>query len=310
MIDALSYNFPEAKIDVLVNNRTRELVIDYPNINKVHAIEKDTIKDIKRVLDENKYDLAIVVHPNLQLARALYSSKVKYRLGTAYRSYSFLFNIRHKQHRKESVKHELEYNLDLLNEFNCKRIKGLEPHIEVRDNAATLLKNKLQLKGIDLSRDYVVMHVPTLGSAKVWSDENFVKLIELKLADKADFDIVLTGTKDDSVQIKGIMNRTRKNDRVFSVFDLNLRELAALLKKATLFIGNSSGPIHLAAAVGTFVIGIYSPVKVESPVRWGPYTEKKKIFVPAKNSDSRNVMDDIKPEEVYEFVKTYMLKRN
>ena len=120
----------------------------------------------------------------------------------------------------------------------------------------------------------------------------------------------MTGTKEDEAQINNIVSKAEKNDRVFSVFDLNLRELAALLKKVKLFIGNSSGPIHIAAAVGTFVIGLYSPVKVESPVRWGPYTEKKKIFVPAADDNSRDVMDDIKPNKVFEFVKTFMLRRN
>jgi len=311
MADALRHNFPDAKIDFLVNTRTQELVIDYPNINKVHAIEKDTIKDIKRILDENKYDLGIVVHPSYVIARALYKSKVKYRLGTAYRWYSFLFNLKHRQHRKDSIKHELEYNLDLLNELNCKPLKDLSPHIEVKKEAIDSLNNKLQLKGIDLTRDYVVIHIPTLSSAKVWSDGNFVKLVDLILSDKAlNFDIILTGTKDNAAQVNNIMSKAGKNDRVFSVFDLNLRELAALLKKAKLFIGNSSGPIHIAAAVETFVIGLYSPVKVESPTRWGPYTERKKIFVPAGDDNSRDVMDDIKPNEVFEFVKTFMLQRN
>jgi len=63
----------------------------------------------------------------------------------------------------------------------------------------------------------------------------------------------------------------------------------------------------IAAAVETFVIGLYSPVKVESPVRWGPLTDKKKIFVPEKDDDSRDVMDDIEPEEVFSFIKNYMI---
>jgi len=51
---------------------------------------------------------------------------------------------------------------------------------------------------------------------------------------------------------------------------------------------------------------LYSPVKVESPVRWGPLTEKKKIFVPDEDDSSRDVMNDIEPGEVYNFVNNYM----
>jgi ADP-heptose:LPS heptosyltransferase len=306
MVDTLKYNYPDAKIDFLVNKRVYELIQDYPNINKVHTIEKDTIKDIKQICHENNYDLAIAVHPSFPVAMGLFRSGVKYRLGTAYRWYSFLFNIRHKQHRKDSIKHELEYNLDLLNELNCKQINGLSPHIEVKEEILISVKNKLKANGIDLTKDYVVIHVPSLSSAKVWSDKNFVDLINMILKDKEpDFNIILSGTKGDEVQVKSVIGKLEKNDRVFGVFELNLKELAGLLKMAKFFVGNSTGPIHIAVAVGTFVIGLYSPVKVESPARWGPYTERKKVFVPEQKDNSRDVMDDIKPDIVYRFIKSY-----
>ena len=48
----------------------------------------------------------------------------------------------------------------------------------------------------------------------------------------------------------------------------SLRELAALMKKASLVISNDSGPMHLAAAMGTPVIGLFGPT---DPRRVGPY---------------------------------------
>lgn len=230
---------------------------------------------------------------------------VKYRLGTGYRWYSFLFNIKHYQHRKETKKHELEYNLDLLKELNCNNIKQLIPFIEIKDNAIDVVERKLKTLGVDVS-NFLIIHIPSLGSAKVWSDENFIKLLNLlRGEDRIDSDIILTGTQNDKPKVEKIRSIV-KNDRIFTIFDLNLKELAALLKLSGLFIGNSTGPIHIAAAVGTFCIGFYSPVKVETAVRWGPYTEKRKIFQPEKDDSARDVMDDIKPDEVFNFVKQYL----
>ena len=306
MIDTLNYNFPGSKIDFLVNKRVSELVYDYPNINKVHAIEKDTISDIKQICLENNYDLAIIVHPEYSIAKGIYSAGVKYRLGTANRWYSFLFNIKHKQHRKYSVKHELKYNLDLLNELNCKQIDNIAPKLNVTDETISDVKRKLSSSGINVKDNFIVIHIPSLKSAKVWSDDNFIKLINLITGDNLlQFKIILTGTKDDTSQVKGVVSKLVKSKKVFSIFDLNLRELAGLLKEAKLFIGNSTGPVHIAAAVGTFVIGLYSPVRVESPTRWGPYNDKKKIFVPEKADNSKDVMDAIRPEEVYDFIKEF-----
>lgn len=307
MIDTLNYNYPGSKIDFLVNKRVSELVYDYPNINKVHAIEKDTISDIKQICQESMYDLAIIVHPEYSIAQGIYNGGVKYRLGTANRWYSFLFNIKHKQHRKYSVKHELEYNLDLLNELNCKRIDKIAPKLNVTDKTISDVKRKLSFSGININDNFIVIHIPSLKSAKVWSDDNFVRLINMITGDNLlQLNIILTGTKDDIPHVKGVKSKLNKSNNLYSVFDLNLRELTGLLKEAKLFIGNSTGPIHIATAVGTFVIGLYSPVKAESPIRWGPYSERKKIFVPENDDKSKDIMDAISPEEVYSFIKEFL----
>jgi ADP-heptose:LPS heptosyltransferase len=305
MIDELRFNYPEAKIDFLVNNRVAELVEDYPNINKVHAIEKDSMSDIKRICIENAYDLVIIVHPTFAIAHGVFHGKVRFRLGTAYRWYSFMFNIKHKQHRKYSLQHELEYNLDLLNELGCKRPENLSPRLIVKDDELKYINKRLSASGINSADKLVAIHIPSLGSALVWSDWNFEELIRL-IVNNCDsgVKVVLTGTKADEEQVKGVMGIVGGNNRVFGLFDLNLRQLAALYKRSNVFVGNSSGPIHIAAAVGTFVIGLYSPIKVESATRWGPYTDKKKVFSPDTISNKPQVMDKIKPGEVFGAVKT------
>jgi heptosyltransferase III len=296
--------YPAAEIDFLVNKRVYKLVCDHPNINKVHSIEKVTAGEVKALCKAGGYDLAIVVHPRFSIALGLFLGGVKYRLGTAYRWYSFLFNIKHRQHRKDSVKHELEYNLDLLNELGCQRHKEIRPYLKVEDEQISKVKDKLCSIGADLSKEVITIHIPSLGSAKVWSDKNFTNLINMITANKAlDVNIVLTGTESDRAQVENIFAKIDDKNGVFPVLNFNLKELAALLRLSKLFIGNSTGPIHIAAAVGVYCVGLYSPVKVESSVRWGPYTDKKKIFQPEKDDNSRDVMGDITPEEVFEFVK-------
>ena len=304
MVDALHANFPHAKIDFLVNKRVSELIFDYPNINKVHTIEKESTRIIKEICSGNNYDIVIVVSPKFSIALGVYLGGVKYRLGTKYRWYSFLFNIQHAQHRKHSIKHEMEYNLDLLDEINCNNIKGLIPLLNVKDEYIDSIYKILSDKGIDLKTKIITIHIPTLGSAKVWSDDNFISLINLLTKEK--INIILIGKDEEKSHLERILNKVIDKSHVYSITGLSLRELTALLKITKLFIGNSSGPIHIAAAVETFVIGLYSPVKVESPVRWGPLTDKKKIFVPEKDDDSRDVMDDIKVEEVFEFTQKYI----
>jgi ADP-heptose:LPS heptosyltransferase len=289
LIDILKQRFPDSNIDFLVSKRVSELVSDYPNINKVHSIEKEGLTDILRICEEGKYELAVVVRPLFLIALAVYLSGIKYRLGTGYRWYSFLFNLRHYQHRKDSIKHELEYNVDLLRELGILVNEYPAPKIWVSEDALNAVWKRIG------DRRFIVVHPTTLGSALAWRRENFDELIRLLRADKEfDYDIVVTGTEG----------------------EYTLPELAALISLASLFVSNSTGPIHIAAAVGTFAVGIYSPRRTESPARWAPYTDKKKIFVPdvpgtatGTGGEHSNVMDSIKPVEVYRFIKSHFSRK-
>ena len=81
--------------------------------------------------------------------------------------------------------------------------------------------------------------------------------------------------------------------------------IAELIRKAKLFISNSTGTIHIAAAVNTFTIGFFSPITAENKVRWAPYTDKKKIFSPVGYT-GEDSMDSIEVDEVFAFVKKYL----
>jgi len=66
--------------------------------------------------------------------------------------------------------------------------------------------------------------------------------------------------------------RIVSSERAMSVAgELSIGTLAALLCQTDLFIGNDTGPMHLAAAMGTPTIGLFGP---ETPVRYGPFGDK------------------------------------
>jgi ADP-heptose:LPS heptosyltransferase len=84
---------------------------------------------------------------------------------------------------------------------------------------------------------------------------------------EADARIVLIGGRGEKQFTRPIALAT--NEQVTDLSErTTLGQLAAILQKADLFIGNDSGPMHLAAACGTKVIGLFGPT---SPQRFGPY---------------------------------------
>ena len=91
-------------------------------------------------------------------------------------------------------------------------------------------------------------------------------------------------------------------------FDLG--GLTALINKADIFVANSTGPIHIAAAIGKNTIGFYPNLLQCSAKRWGPYSDKSVVFEPKNQcSDCRreqcskqDCMNSIDMEEVYSVI--------
>ena len=67
------------------------------------------------------------------------------------------------------------------------------------------------------------------------------------------------------------------SDRMLPVTNLSLTELAALLKRCMVCVGNDSGVTHMAAAVGTPVVALFGPT---DPRVWGPRGNRVHIHLP------------------------------
>jgi ADP-heptose:LPS heptosyltransferase len=103
-----------------------------------------------------------------------------------------------------SYKHST-YNLDLLNELNVVYGKKLEVVLQVKNENVLSAIGKLKALGLNENERFVVIHIPSLGSAKVWSNSNFKQLIEAILANVNNcYQVVLTGTTDEEEQVKRI----------------------------------------------------------------------------------------------------------
>jgi ADP-heptose:LPS heptosyltransferase len=97
--------------------------------------------------------------------------------------------------------------------------------------------------------------------------------------------IVITGSKNESE----LCREFEVSETVINLSgQLDLSLLKALINKANIFISNSTGPMHIAAALGVYVIGFFPKILSCSQKRWGPYTEKKTIFLPTIDCSNCN----------------------
>ncbi|MGB2868855.1 MAG: glycosyltransferase family 9 protein [Bacteroidota bacterium] len=284
MIPALRSSFPEARISMLVRSYTRELAEGQEGVSEVLCYDNNgSPRSFFSLLSEfrnRRFEVAVVAYPRFRIALLLYLARIPTRIATGFRWYSFLFNKRVYEHRKTAAKHEAEYNLGLLAPLGCAIPKKILPVLRTtakdRSVAANVLK-ELHLTG---KSRIVVLHPGSGGSARDWKPENFSALAaELE---RRSFDVVVTGGKGEEALVRNVVERAGGKVRSL-VGRLSLMELAAVVRSARVFVSNSTGTLHIAAAVGTPVVAFYPPVLVASPQRWGPLTDKKVVFVPDRN---------------------------
>ncbi len=287
MAAEIKKQLPNSKVYFLVKKYTAPLVKLNKYIDEV--IEVDNLSFIKLVslLKKEKFDVVFHVYPRTNFAFATFISFIKIRVGTGYRWYSFLFNKKVFEHRKSGDKHELEYNFSLLEKININvnpNANSVDFSIQPLDKDVKAIKQAFAENGIESEKPTIIVHPGSGGSAIDLSIEKMKELISL-LAQSLKFNIVLTGSEAEKELCESLT--VSKNVLNFSG-KFNLTELVALISQSDLLIANSTGPIHLAAALNKYTVGFYPKFNECSAKRWGPYTSKRFIFEPELDCNNCN----------------------
>jgi len=263
---------------MLVSSYTSTLVEDRADILLYSRDGKPRpFIEMLKEIQNTHFDAVMIASPRLRISLLVWLSGIPVRIGTGYRWYSFLFNKKIYEHRKTAEKHEAEYNLSLLKGLGHTVSLKPEAKISISQQEKKTASDVRQSLEISDSDRLVLLHPGSGSSARDWKPERFAQLaVELT---KLGYQVVITGGKTEEALVHRVAHEAENGVKPF-ISTLNLKEFAAFIQTAKLFVANSTGPLHIAAAVGTPVIGFYPPVRVMSPKRWGPLTDKKAIFIP------------------------------
>ena len=286
VLRALKKRFPGASLTMLMKDQTKELLLTNPNVDNIIIArswfkEKFSLRDFFQLINQlkkQKFDLTVELHtdPRNILLGFLAS---RYVIGFGYRGFGFLLDK--KAHYRK--KHIIEQNLDVVRLVGADADARLELFFSKKDEEkinAVVKEEK--------SKKLICINPGTGRKNKFWLNERWAALADI-LIGKYKASITFTGSKDEKELIAAIQKKMKHPSRDLTG-KLALLELAALIKKCDLFLGPDTGPLHIARAVGTNLIGLFGPV---DPNVWG-YMEKKYRSIYKKTGRT----EDIKVEDV------------
>lgn len=311
VFQSLRKAFPKAKITALVSAYAQEVVQGHPAIDAVEIYRPgDGMGPLTEQLKKLDADVFIAVYPRPQLALAAWLAKIPVRIGTAFRWYSFAYNMRIRKHRHFGDRHEVEYNLDLLAPLGVKEF-ATQLEWPVTPEEKKFAVQLLQSRGIEPGSKYVVVHPGHKGSALNWSIYRYSELIA-RLCKEKDLRVVVTGGLDETgliTQLTGLLSFYNLDVKpIYLIGECTLKQLAAVYQGAACFLSGSTGTMHIAAAVQTPTVALFCPIPETTPVRWGPWGNKAKVLMPRNlkcadcqkgRCNRHDPMDAITEEEVY-----------
>lgn len=299
--------YPQSQIIFLGRNYTKPLIDACEHVDEFAAwddIEK--LADIKaQVLAFKKINADIIIHvfPRKAIALLAKKAKIPLRIGTTNRSYHwFTCNKLPQLSRKNSPYHEAQLNLKLIADLGAKEIyeKGEIPAYYGLNKIEKLEEKYRSL--LDPRKINLIIHPKTKGSAREWGLENFSELI--KILPEKTFKIFISGTEDELKQVR--IKLFDPFPAVTALPFMPLGQFISFIAAADGVLAASTGPLHIASALGKFAVGIYAPMRPIHPGRWAPLGTHASVLVKDKECSKCRKMkqceciESISPEDVKE----------
>ncbi len=303
-VETFKKRYPNCKVDVMASLYASPILEHNDSIHKILRVQNDQLisnnlyrKDLLQKIKKEKYDIVIALFPERQISRLYFKAEIPIRIGTAGRFHSIFFNTRLLHSRKKNIKHESVYNLDFMSFFKDGE-SVLLPKVYLTSKDINNAKKILNNAGVN--GDFIVLHPGSGGSAEAWSSEKFIQLYQ-KLESKG-MVLVVSGSEKEGEQFDNLSHSIGFADLNKITGNTDLRALAAVLSLAKVVVANSTGPLHLAVAVGTKTVGLYPSKKSMSPTRWGPLGKGNFVIQPTGKCDCAvgqcSCMDKINPDDV------------
>lgn len=288
VFEAIKRHYPRAQVSVMAQQTVKPLLEHLSCVDSLMPYDPQGVHHglkgfihLYQQIRAHRFSIAIVLQSNWRIALALFLARVPYRIGPLSKLYSYLLYNRGVRQRRSHVEmHEADYNLQLLKRLRIRvGARNVPTRVALSDEVLKLSKQWLMSQGWDPSHPFIVIHPGMGGSALNWPESHYIELARALVLEER---LVLISGGPLEINL---LDRIEKELGEFSskiIFFRNRGEYSVdffggILSFAQLIIAPSTGPLHLAVALGKSVLTFYPPIRVQSALRWGPYVSDEEL---------------------------------
>lgn len=269
-IKAIRKAHPRAFIACMVVPRCKEILEDNPHLDKLIIYDEDNLhKDIfgkmKFIsgLRAEKFEKTYILHRSLTRALITLLSKIPERTG--YHTKKRGLFLTNKIPQPQEPMHRVEYFLNIAKAIGID-ISDKDLVFCINDKDLAVAQTLLTQSGITDKEKFVVINPGANWLSKRWPVEGFARLAD-DLINKYKVKVAITGAQKD-LQLANKIASLMKNKPLILAGKTTLKQLGAVLKKASLVISNDTGPLHIAVSQETATIALFGPTSKDIT---GPY---------------------------------------
>lgn len=286
----LKERFPGIKVFFLGKSYTQP-IIEASRFVDVFLNREKVLAD-PAILASTGAEAIVHVFPDKAVAQAAKKARIPCRIGTSHRLFHW-FTCNRLVHlsRKNSDRHEAQLNIELLKPLGITDVLDLARIGNWYGmNTVSPLPAEVEPYFVD-ARFRLILHPKSKGSAREWPLENYLALAQSLSPDG--YRIFVTGTQAEGDQIRSQKPELLQLPHVVDLTGkVSLSELVAVIAHVDGLVACSTGPLHIAAAMGKLAVGIYPPIRPMHPGRWGPLGKNASYLVlPKLCSDCRTSGD-------------------
>jgi ADP-heptose:LPS heptosyltransferase len=269
---------PDWEVHAMVGPAAVPLVEHHPGLDGVwtwtgNESEPES-SELENRLRSEGFDAVVLLQYRRELAQLVRRAGIARRFGPRSKISSwFLLNRGLRQGRSRGLRHEADFNLELVRSLVPD--SGTTEDTLFEDHPGLYLSGDQFRTGVAFreqeapeARQVAFVHPGSGGSALDWEPARFAEVAN-GLARKDGWRVFITGSPADQVVID-LVRPFLASEVAVLAGRYDLPDFLGVLSGGDLMVGPSTGPLHLAAALGLAAVGLYPPVVTMSPERWGP----------------------------------------